>query len=660
MKKCLALCLALLLPALAGAAEFTRLPEPLVFHAKVASPEQCVADLDRFLARSIQGTRAADSLPPGMLGAVCTMMSPLPPSAWKIQEEAHVLAFVTPEGKPEFGFVVNGNGLARVAAALPDAAPLPENADVLVATLNKSRRRACFREIGGGKLLITENAAAGDIFSQVLEHWEPALESDAPIACRVDLAAVQSVFKTHIATGFAAFRDNLDNAARALPELRDSAKDEDEQADAERFEKLANGALATLSLLVDALEKELPSIREADFGLGFADGRLLATSSLGADAESFLGGLVEDIAGKENPDFPFIGAFPDETVFYGYQAAAQGKTADRARDFFREAIDRVFAEAAPETAAELAGLLDSAADAGPGVFGAGAYMTEDGEMLPITYTEWDHPDQVIPLIRRAAALLTRLHGEGAALGDRYLRKAQEKKSETASKDPFDAALENGGFREIAKPVFHSDDGERYGVPYADFSLDFKMDLMFPESMIINVAASIRNIMKQLERLEEQCKFFWAAFDGAVAFSGGALDLDAMEVTVEAMALGLEAEDETALSLAAGEEWLEEAAANRQLGFSLYRPSRFAALILLRAANSFAADNEALFELAWDIVNEVEDDDSFFFSWSGAGDGRLQCGLALPAEGFNEMVRNGFALQNKVLALVSQLGAAMRE
>ncbi len=667
-QKHLPLCLVLLLfPARLMAADpaSTALPHPLVFHARIASPEQCVKDLDALVALSLAETPGARRVPPGMVSMLLTMACPLPQAAWKAEEDAHILALINDAGKTEYGFVVNGYGLDRVAEALGETAPPDGDAGVLVATLKNGRQPACFQAIGNGRLLITNSRETGAQFKHVLEDWDPGLESDAPIAGRVDLANFQSLIKTNIASIFERLRDTLDNESRKLAALREKAEDDDVRADIAPFENVGKGAIATLARFIDAAEQELPSLREAGFELDFRGDRLLATASLAAAGDSVTGEFIADVAGTDNPDFPFIEAFSDRAVYYSYQAPASGKTAARTRRFFREAIDGMFAEASPGTAAELTGLLDGIVAAGPGAIGTGAELTEYGDMVPVTYTGWERPEEIIPLIRRAAALLDRLHGEGAALAEKYFRNAMQQPdasgaTERASekKREFADMLANGGIREMLKPVFHSDDGDRYGVPYASLAVDLNFESVF-EPMQADIPEAGELILSKLRAIEERLKFFWARAGGAVAFTNGELDLDDMDASVAAMLLGVNGENEANLRFAVEDERLAAAALHRQSGFSLYRPSRSAAMLLLQCASRLAPGNYDVLEQAWEIFNEVEDGDAFFSTWSGAADGRLRLGLVMPAGGINEMVRNGYALQDKLVVLVARLAAIVR-
>lgn len=659
MKKPLSACLALLLlPALLAAAEpaSPRLPDSLILHARVASPMQFIKDMDDLVALSLRDTQLANRVPPGMLTVLFALGCPLPATAWDAEGEAHVLALVTPGGKGEFGFVVAGYGLDRVAEALQGNEQSREkDGSVLVVMLKKSGPRVCIREIGGGRLLITSNAAADEYFRDALDSWEPRLDSDAPLACRVDLANLQDIFKTQLTKGFADARAGLGRLAPELEKPLAAAADDDERETVEFFRKLGVNALAALPRLIDSLETELPSIQDIHFELDCRDERLLAALSLGAAEDSLTGELIAGYAGTANPDFPFIETVSDKTLFYTYSMPPPEKTAARQRRFFTEMINQIFAGTSTETAAELTSLVDGFADAAPRAFATEAHVTQSGDMLPITYSEWEHPEQVIPLIRRGAALLARLHGQGATLAEKHFRKMPAEGQYSGFINDF---LDDGGFHKVLKPVFNSDDGERYGVPYADFAVDVNIGQLLDATQLINLPP-VKRMMDQLSLLEENLKLFWALADGTLVFTNGALELDAMDSDLEEMLARLNGENDAGLAASVKEEWLQTVAADRQLGFSLCRPSRGAALFLLHCVVRFAPGDDALLEQAWEIFHEIEDDDSLFFAWSGAGEGRLRGGAALPAEGIREIARNGYALRNKVVVLVSRLAALLK-
>lgn len=672
MKKRFLACLALLLlhalhaPAVEPASP--RLPEPLVLHARIASPAQSLQDLDALVVQSIKDTPLADRVFPGMVSLFLPMASPLPPSAWDVGEEAHFLALLSREETLEFAFVVGGHGLDRVAEALSGNEQSREGEDgsVLVAMLKKEGPRVWIRELGDGRLLITKSAAASEHFRSILETWEPRLDSGAPIACRVDLAAIQSLSKIGIAGWFAKARENLDKQLRKMTVESEATEDGDDSE--ALLKKLGANAIPPLTRLINSIEAELPSLGEIGFDLDFREGRLLATASLAATGDSYMGELIAGYAETPNPDFPFIEAFPEDAIYYVYQMPPPEKTGARINRFLKETIDEIFADASPGTAADLTRLVDGLADAGRKAMGSGAYVTEEGDLLPATYIEWERPENVIPLIRDAAALLARLHGEGAIMAEEQIRKARERKKNAGKTDDegddepkigrdIEDFLAAGGARELLKPVFQSDDGERYGVPYASLAVDVNFKQMF-----LNAPENMPDSLKALvDRLENSLKFFWALADRTIVFSRGDLDLDDMEADLAELMRRLDGNGEGGANLGEipRDAWLETVAASRQSVFSLIRPSRGFALLLLDYANRIAPNDASLLLQAWEVFKEVEDGDAFFYVWSGVNDDRLQFSLAMPAEGIAEMVRNGYALQYKVVALVSRFVATMR-
>ena len=669
MKKYLSVCLALTFSlAVAAAADATspRLPEPLIIHARATSLAQFAKDLDSFMTASIKGTPAADLVPAGAMSMALAMACPLPQSAWKSDEEAHFLALVSPEGKMEIGFVVSGYDLEHVSTALQDKRESWQGDDkqYLVARLKNSRQRACFQVLAEGRLLITETVETGERFRGILETWEPRMDSGAAVSCRIDLATVQSIFKPKIAEGFATIRREMTKASAGTAKLRENILEPDELADFDVYEKLLNGSLNAFVGLIDSMEAEFPSLEEVRLDIDCRDGVLLATTSLAATSDSAVGEIIAGYADTANPDFPFIGAFPKDSVFYTYQAAAPEKTAARLHVFFKRMFEQVLAEADPKTAADVVGLLEDFVKAGPGATSTGVYMSESDEMVFATYSAWERPDDVIPLIRRISGLLTDLHGRGMALAEKYIRKSMEKRKDakkSETDEEFEKKLLDGGMQRLMEPVFQSDDGERYGVPYASLAIAFNFEQLLP-ALTGREALKAGVILDQLRAVEDNLKFFWAQAGKTIIFSHGALDLDNIDPYLEELLTGAAGKHDSSLEDLVKEkaEWLATVAPDRQAGFSLCRPSRSSAMLLVNYVDRIGLGGDSdTRELAWNVFHGVDDGDEFFYTWNGVADGRLRISMAMPAAGINEVVGNGYKLKDELTVLIARIVSAMQ-
>lgn len=646
-------------PAEAGSA---RLPEPLVAHLRVASPQKFLEAFDAVLGTSVKGTPAAANIPPGVFSLMLVAASPLPVAAWNTYADAHFL--VLPDAREVFAaaVVIESEGLEAISEALRDKGEmtLDRGRKTLVAKLNQHRDSYCFQELSGGRVLIAKDADLADRFQAVLKDWTPRLESDSAVACQMDLLNLQAAFQGEIGRGFADLRKQMGLARTELANRATLGQGQIDPEDLELLKNFCEDALDAGDRLITETEALLPMLGGLRLEVDAANGRLLLNASLTGAKDSRLDRYVAELGGQANPDFPFVEAFPARSLYYFYQGADGTESGASLRDFARDLVHQLLARTSPATAAEIDGIVEAARKAGLRSTGGAAYTNENGDVPSAVYTAWDRPDDVLPLVKRVAGLADGLNAKGMALFDKYFRRLMaEADGAEAEDNPLARWKENllrEGVKPVVEPRLASDGGEAYGVPYASLIVGLNFDQFIPPGL--DQLTEVKTVLARMHAIEDSLKFLWVRWKDAVVFSHGVLDPDNLEREIADITEPVPEGGATFAGLLRKDEYVK-AIAHRQSGFSMARPSQtFARALIDHVRQTLAGDEDAQAR-AWEVFNGMEENDTFIYVWSGVEDGGVRVSLLFPAESINNLVRNVYRQQDNLTVLLVKIYAASR-